>query len=150
MKNIFEANVAQEVIDRINNLTADTQPQWGKMTVGQMLAHLCVPYDFVYTDKYPRPGAIKRFLLKTFVKKAVVGPKPYPKNNPTAPEFKITDERDFETERDRLIANIKKTQELGEAHFDGKDYPNFGNLTKEEWNALFYKHIDHHMTQFGV
>ena len=72
------------------------------------------------------------------------------KNSRTAPAFLITDTKDFEAEKKRLINYIKKTQELGEAHFDNKESHSFGNLSKTEWNNMFYKHIDHHLTQFGV
>ncbi len=150
MKNLFETKDTADTIDRINQLTADTQPQWGKMNVGQMMAHCSVAYDMALTDKYPKAGAITRFMLKLFVKSAVVGPKPYPKNGRTAPEFVINDERDFETEKNRLIDNLKKVQELGAGHFDNKESVSFGKLTKDEWNVLFSKHLDHHLTQFGV
>lgn len=39
MKNIFEKNVTEEVITRIETLTSKTQPLWGKMSVEKMLAH---------------------------------------------------------------------------------------------------------------
>lgn len=150
MKNIFDANDLKTIIERINNLSSDTQAEWGKMNVGQMLAHCNVAYDMAYTDKYPKPGAFKTFLLKLFVKSAVVGPKPYPKNGRTAPEFLVTDQRDFDAEKKRLIDHLKKTQELGAAYFHNRASHSFGPLTKNEWNTLFYKHLDHHLTQFGV
>jgi len=40
--------------------------------------------------------------------------------------------------------------ELGEAHFDKKESHSFGVLTKGEWDTMFYKHLDHHLGQFGV
>jgi hypothetical protein len=80
----------------------------------------------------------------------VVGDKPYPKNSPTAPEMKVITRRDFNKEKQKLIEYIQKTQELGEKHFDGKESLSFGVLTKHEWNNLFYKHLDHHLSQFGV
>ena len=89
-------------------------------------------------------------MLKTFVKNAVVSEKPYKKNGKTAPQFIITDEKVFEDEKIRLINYIERTQKLGEAHFDGKENLSFGKLSKTEWNNLFYKHLDHHLTQFGV
>lgn len=150
MKNIFTKPVADEVIGRVNELTATTQSKWGKMTVAQMLAHCCVSYEMVYTDKHPKPNAFVKFMLKLFVKNAVVSEKPYKKNGQTAPQFLITDERDFETEKKRLVDYIVETQELGERHFDMKESHSFGKLTKDQWNNLFYKHIDHHLTQFGV
>lgn len=150
MKNIFNKSVTEEVILRIKNLTANTQPNWGKMSVAQMLAHCSVTYEMVFTDKHAKPNAFVKFMLKTFVKKAVVGTKPYPKNSRTAPQFIISDEKEFVVEQKRLIDYINKTQELGEDYFDGKTSLSFGKLTKEEWNNMFYKHLDHHLTQFGV
>lgn len=150
MKNIFTKPVADEVVSRINGLTPETQAQWGKMNVAQMLAHCNVSYEMVYTDKPPKPNAFVKFMLKLFVKNAVVSEKPYKKNGQTAPQFVIADARDFEVEKKRLVDYIVKTQELGEAHFDGKESHSFGSLSKDQWNNLFYKHLDHHLTQFGV
>jgi hypothetical protein len=150
LANIFTKSVADSVIQRINALSANTQPNWGKMNVAQMLAHNCVAYEMVYENKHERPNSFARFMLKMFVKGSVTGEKPYPKNGRTAPAFLITDKRNFEVEKTRLIDFIKKTQELGEAAFDNKESHSFGKLTKTEWSNLFYKHIDHHLTQFGV
>ena len=150
MKNIFTREIAGGIIDRIDKLRSDTKPLWGKMSVGQMLAHCNVTYEMVYENKYPKPNTFKRFLLKLFVKKIVVSEKPYKKNSRTAPEFLIREDKNFEIEKVRLTSYIKKTQELGETHFDGKESHSFGVLTKTEWNNMFYKHLDHHLTQFGV
>jgi hypothetical protein len=59
-------------------------------------------------------------------------------------------QKDFEKEKAILIDNLKKTQELGEAHFEGKDNFSFGKMSSKEWNGLFYKHLDHHLSQFGI
>ena len=72
------------------------------------------------------------------------------KNSRTAPAFLIANERDFEIEKKRLIDHLTKTQELGEDYFDNKESHSFGPLTKTEWNNLFYKHLNHHLEQFGV
>lgn len=152
MKNIFEKAVTDEVINRVNQLTQDTEPSWGKMNVGQMLAHLNVAYEFVYDNKHDSTKAkgFKKFLLKAFVKNMVVGEKPYPKNGRTAPQFLITDSKDFNVEKARFIEYLQKVLQDGEATFDGKESHSFGPLTKTEWNNMFYKHADHHLTQFGV
>ena len=150
MKNIFDPKVTEEVIQRINALTATTTPKWGKMNVAQMLAHCNVPYEMVYTDKHPKPNSFVKFMLKLFVKPTVVNEKPYKRNSRTAPAFIIADERDFEIEKNRLIAYLKKTQKLGQEHFDQKESHSFGKLNITEWNNLFYKHLNHHLEQFGV
>lgn len=150
MKDMFDAAVTEEQIRRIEALTPGTRPLWGKMNAAQMLAHVNVSYEMVYEDKHKRPGPLLRMLLRAFVKHGVVSEKPYPKGAMTAPAFKIADERDFDAERRRLVAYLRRTQELGGGHFDGKESHSFGPLTRTEWNNLFYKHLDHHLTQFGV
>jgi len=150
MKNIFDQSDTIELINRINKLTPASKPNWGKMAVAQMLAHCNVTYELVYEGKHKKPKGLKKWLLKTFVKNIVVSEKPYKKNSRTAPEFLITSDKDFDTEKNRLIAYIRKTQELGDTYFDNKESHSFGKLTKTEWNNMFYKHLDHHLTQFGL
>jgi len=148
--NIFTQETTLAIIDRIKQLKVDSKPQWGKMNASQMLAHCCVTYETVYTNKHPKPNFLMKFILKTFVKNMVVSNKPYQKNGKTAPIFIIADERDFDKEKGNLIDYINQTQKLGEKHFDGKENLSFGKLSKNEWNNLFYKHINHHLIQFGV
>ena len=150
MKNIFTKEVTAEVVARIDRLTSEVQPIWGKMSVAQMLAHCCVTYEMVYTDKHPRPNAFTRFMMKTLIKNIVTSEKPYVKNGRTAKQFVISDDKNFETEKKRLIDFITKTQQLGEQEFEGKESHSFGKLTTQEWNNMFYKHLNHHLTQFGV
>lgn len=91
-----------------------------------------------------------KFLLKTFIKKIVVGEKPYSHSMRTAPGFIITDKRNFDSEKEKLISNLIKVHQLGENHFDGLENLSFGKMNKTEWNNLFSKHLDHHLSQFGV
>lgn len=150
MTNIFSPEGAQTMISRIEQLTPESKPLWGKMNVGQMLAHLCVMYETVYTDKHPKPKGFLKWVMKTFIKKTVVNEAPYKHNIRTAPHFLVTNPRDFEKEKGRLIGYIRQTQELGGAHFDGKESHSFGPLTQTEWNTMFSKHLDHHLRQFEV
>ncbi len=148
--NIFSKTVTDELIQRINQLTPTTKPQWGKMNVEQVLAHCNVTYEMVYENIHPKPNFFIRFILKAFVKKVVTGSAPYKRSSQTAPAFIIKDSRVFETEKKRLIDYLNKTQALGENSFEGKASHSFGVLTKDEWNTMFYKHLDHHLKQFGV
>ncbi|WP_139958240.1 DUF1569 domain-containing protein [Flavicella sediminum] len=149
MESIFDNNVAHKLIDRINSLSHDCMPIWGKMNVAQMLAHSSVMFDLAYNE-HEKPNKVKQFLLKQFVKPIVVGKKPYKTNSRTAPEFIISEERVFEVEKEILIDYIKKTQQLGADYFEGKESNSFGKLTANEWDISFYKHLDHHLRQFAV
>jgi uncharacterized damage-inducible protein DinB len=148
--NIFSHETTTQLLQRINNLTPETRPLWGKMNVAQMLAHLCVMYEMVYDNNHKRPNAFMRFLITMIAKETVVGKKPYPHNSRTAPAFVITGQRDFEKEKARLIDYIVRTEQNGEVFFDGRESHSFGKLTLPEWNNYFFKHLNHHLTQFGV
>lgn len=150
MKNMFDSADVAEVIARINSLTVHSERKWGTMNVGQMVAHCNVTYEMIYDDIHARPNALVRFILKTFVKSKVVGEIPYKQNSPTAPQFKVSPDKDFIIERDRLINYIQRTLELGTIAFEGKESLSFGKLTAKEWNNMFYKHLDHHLKQFGA
>jgi hypothetical protein len=120
------------------------------MSVDKMLAHCNVTYEMVYENIHPQPNALIKFILKALVKNTVVNEKPYKQNSTTAAQFLIKDSKNFESEKQRLINFIHQTQALGEAHFNNKESHSFGKLTSTEWNNLFYKHLNHHLTQFGV
>ena len=151
LPNIFDKQITDQLMQRINNLTPETKPQWGKMSVSQMLAHCCVTYQYVYeSEKFKRPNLLMQWVLKTFVKKAVVNEVGYKHNTQTGPDFIIRDEKNFEEEKNRLIGFLIRAQKDGEKYFDGKASFSFGKLNITEWNNMFYKHLDHHFRQFGV
>ena len=90
IKNVFNQNDVAEIIERINQLTPESQPQWGKMSVAQMLAHCNISYEYVFQpEKYKQTGAFVKFMLKLFVKKKVVNEEIYKQNSPTSPDFII-------------------------------------------------------------
>jgi len=148
--NTFDPETTRITLERLEKISADTQPQWGKMNAGQMLAHLNVAYDGAYGKSGKPLSGFARFMMKLFVKKIVVSDLPYKKNNRTAPEYIIEGDRNFEEEKAKLIAYIQKVEKDGVAYFDGKESQSFGKLTVKEWSNVFYKHLDHHFQQFGV
>jgi hypothetical protein len=150
LSNVFNPDVSNQIIQRINSLNPNSPALWGKMNVAQMLAHCSVTYEMIYESKHPAPKGIMKLMLKLFVKGIVVNEKAYPKSSRTAPAFVISEPKVFETEKKRLIDYITHTQQLGEAYFDNKESLSFGKLNKVEWNNLFYKHLNHHLSQFGV
>jgi hypothetical protein len=150
MKNVFDPEVTAELIHQIEQLSPQSPALWGKMSVDQMMAHCCVAYEMAFTDTHPNANPLMRFLLKAFVKPGVVNEVPYKRNLPTAPAFRIKNEKNFTEEKTRLISFLEQTLASGKAAFEGKASPSFGPMTAKEWNNLLYKHLDHHLTQFGV
>ncbi len=148
--NVFEPSTTKSILERLEKLKPETQPQWGKMSIAQMFAHLNIAYDMAYGKRSSNNGPVAKFFIKLMAKKMVVGEKPYPKNGRTAPIFLISNQREFEDEKARLKTYILETEKLGVSHFEGKESDSFGPLTAKEWSVLFYKHLDHHFRQFGV
>ena len=74
MKNIFDKAVTDEFISRINKLEPTTEAIWGKMSLGQMMAHCNVTYELIYDgSQSPSPKGFKKFILKALIKPIVVG-----------------------------------------------------------------------------
>jgi len=150
LPNIFTHEVSDAIIERINKLDSTTKAKWGTMSVAQMLAHCSVTYEMVYENFHKEPPFFMKLMLKFFVKNYIVNEEPYKHDLRTAPAFVIKEDKNFEVEKSRLIEYIKRTTALGENHFDQKKSLSFGVLSKTEWNNMFWKHLDHHLKQFGV
>ncbi|MFT5306522.1 MAG: hypothetical protein ACI89M_002048 [Chitinophagales bacterium] len=147
---MYEATTVDNVIARLEKLSAESAPKWGKMNSAQMLAHLNVGYDMAFGKKEVKMNGFMKLMMKMFVKKTVVTDKPYKKNSRTADFFLIVNEREFAKEKEAFLTNIKETQSKGKSFFEGLDSPSFGPLTATEWNFTLQKHIEHHFEQFGL
>jgi Protein of unknown function (DUF1569) len=64
--------------------------------------------------------------------------------------FIVTGDPDFDSERDRLRGMIDSFAAAGPAGCTTHPHFFFGRLTPEEWSVLMYKHLDHHLRQFGA
>jgi Protein of unknown function (DUF1569) len=151
LPNIFTKEVSEQVVARIEKLTPNSPHLRGKMNVAQMLAHCCISFEYCFEpEKHTRPNRLMRQIITLFAKKMVTSETPFPKNSRTAPEMIMNTEHNFAIEQVRLINFIQKVQIQGEDYYDGLESRSFGKLNKEEWSNLFYKHLDHHLQQFGV
>ena len=68
MESLFTPTVNLEMVDRIDKLTADTKPLWGKMKVAQMLAHSQTPLHVALGEKKIK-GGLMAFLFGRIAKK---------------------------------------------------------------------------------
>ena len=147
LKNLFDPRVKEEIIERINKLSPQSLPQWGKMNVAQMLAHLQMPIGSAQgIHKLPR--TLFGRVVGPFAKSVFCGNKPFKRNLPTDPSFVMTNtQKEFEKEKQGLIALIYNFKE---ENIVNKTHPFFGKLTAEQWSLGSWKHLDHHLQQFEV
>ncbi|MEP7231890.1 MAG: DUF1569 domain-containing protein [Ginsengibacter sp.] len=146
VKNLFDPAVKQNIVDRFNKLTPETKGLWGKMNVEQMLAHLQLPISLAY-GKHKLKGSFVLKLIGPFFKSVLYNDKPYKHGLPTDKTYIVTDSKNFEQEKNNLIELILQFKE---ENISDDKHEVFGRLTKEQWSKATWKHLDHHLQQFGV
>jgi len=150
MKNLFERARFDEVKQRIAQLKPDDQPQWGKMNPAQAMAHCAVGLEWAVGDRIPPRMVIGRMLGQIVKPMVLKNDEPMRRNSPTAKDLVIQDQRDLETERNRLCGLLDRFASAGPDGCTKHPHSFFGRLKPEEWAILMYKHLDHHLRQFGV
>lgn len=147
MKSLFNTFDNEELINRIDKLTPETAAQWGKMRVDQMLTHCQRPFEVAYGELPLKRGLIG-ILFGGMAKKQLGGPQPFKPNLPTHPRFVVVDQRVFNDEKNKLVSLIKRFTSPTAIKLD--THPFFGKMSSREWDNLMWKHLDHHLRQFGV
>lgn len=149
MKNLFNQPDVSVILGRIEKLSPEHQRLWGKMNVAQMLAHCNVSLETAMgLNKIPRVFIGR--LIAPFMKKKVLGEKPFGKNSPTDKSYIFPGDLDFEEQKIKTITSVKKFLAGGPSQCTTHPHPFFGNFTPDEWAIFQWKHLDHHLRQFGV
>jgi len=149
MQSIFESAAKKEILKRIDLLTPQSQRKWGKMNVAQMLAH-CANGMELATGKIKPPRELIGKIIGWMFKSSYSSKRKFPKNVQTIKGGAVVDERDFELEKKRLISAIEEMHAGGEKICTDHPHPIMGKFSPEEWGKGMYKHLDHHLRQFGV
>lgn len=147
MQSLLNSKSHQEIQERIAKLSPESRPIWGKMNAGQMLKHCQRPLEIAVHQK--DFGLKPNILVKLFFKKAMYSDKPFMKNMPTPKGFIVSEDVDFNTEKESLLKLINAFYQLKDQN-EWNPHPVFGKLSSQEWGQMQYKHLDHHLKQFGV
>ncbi len=150
MTSLYEPATAATVKQRIAQLRPDSQRQWGKMAPAQALAHCSEAMLWAVGEVRPPRMFIGRVLGGLLKSRVLAEQEPMRKNSPTAKSLVIAGDRDLPTEQQRLCGLIERFASTGPAGCTTHPHSFFGPLKPEEWAALMYKHLDHHLRQFGV
>lgn len=149
METIFDAHVYRALLGRVESLAAQSPRQWGKMSVAQMLEHVARGLEMA-AGKRPVKQRLLGKLLGWGFRKDFVGPKPFGKNGPTGPDFVVEGEPSFAEVKARVKILLEALHAQGEHGCDGRIHGFFGKLSGAEWGVTQYKHLDHHLRQFGA
>jgi hypothetical protein len=149
MKTLFDSGTYGEMLERLGNLAPDSERKWGKMSPSQMMEHTARALEMA-TGDVPMKQAFLGKAIGWIFKGKFLGEQPFPQNSPTGPTLIIKNDPEFETTRARLRDLITKFHNLGEGGTDGNIHGFFGSLTGKQWGETQFKHVDHHLRQFGV
>jgi len=150
MTTIFNQSTIDGIIQRIEKLSSNAQAKWGKMNTHQMVKH-CILSEKMYLGdtKYKRLFIGKLF-GKMALKSMVKDDKPLKQNQPTHPTFKTQGNGEIEHLKKDWINLVKEYSKRNDTSFGNFTHPFFGKMTKEQLGISVYKHIDHHLRQFGA
>jgi hypothetical protein len=149
MNSLFEPTAYQEIVARLNQLQKDTPRLWGKMNAAQMLAH-CNKAIEIPLSKEQQPRVFIGRIVGPLFRSLLYNDTPYKQSLRTAPNFVISEEKDFEIEKATILKQITTFHQLGEKGITKHPHPFFGKFTPAQWGMSQYKHLDHHLKQFGL
>ncbi len=145
---LFDPAEYREIMARLDRLRPDLRPQWGAMSVGQMVCHLGDYFDVALGRVVARP-AFPRWLQAIARPVVVRWPFRYPRGVRTLPELKRTNPGGFAEDLTRLRDAVTE-------FVSRRDFPTWppnpvaGPVSGAEWAILAFAHVDHHLTQFGI
>ncbi|MES1242628.1 MAG: DUF1569 domain-containing protein [Acidobacteriota bacterium] len=147
MPTLFDPSARGELVSRLSRLTPDRRPLWGRMDASLMQVHLIGSLRLATGELVCKPK--KTILGYPGVRELLIHVLPWPKGAPTAPELLVASSAEFEADRKTLRELVeqvgtRKPEEPFAAH------PAFGRLSRRTWGVLGWRHIDHHLRQFGL
>jgi hypothetical protein len=149
MKNLFEATSAAEIRSRVESLRPDSQKQWGAMTLAQMMSH-CSAWFEMAAGVTSSPRSFIGRIIGGMVKKSILGEGSIRRNMPTDKALIRNSDCNFAEEQRRLIDWVHRFSSEGPEKYETHPHSFFGPMTPLEWATLGYKHLDHHLRQFGA
>jgi hypothetical protein len=149
MRTLAKLDSRNACCSRLARLDSTANPMWGRMSAHQMVCHLNDSFSVGAGTRYA--SSASTFLHRTVVKWIALRTSfPWPHGVPTRPEIEQgrggTPPSDWETDRSTLLRWIAESADRQTFGI----HPIFGEMSSRDWLAWGYKHVDHHLRQFGV
>jgi len=149
MDTVFDGAVRDLLLGRIESLRPGSPRAWGTMDAAQMMSHCALALEAATGDAVLHSNLMARLIGPLF-KGRMVGPEPFSKGSPTHPMLVTKGPCDFDRERARLVAVVRKFHDAGPESAAKYRHAFVQRLTGDEWGRLQFKHLDHHLRQFGA
>jgi hypothetical protein len=150
MKNWFNSNDRAALMARLEKLAPQSRALWGKMNAHQTLCHLAEPLRSALGEN--QAARIKSPLGLLGLSWLIMWYIPWPKGAPTTPAFLpgtgMTSPTEFQKDKATLVELLQRF-----SHFPtSKNFepsPVFGRISRRSWGRITWRHLDHHLRQFG-
>lgn len=149
MNSLLRESGKNEILSRIQDLSPERAALWGKMNVSQMLAHCNGGIQLAMGKIKPKRQLLGKILGWLF-KPSYYNKNRFPRNVKTIKGGEFKGVHEFEKEKEQLINSILEFYQGGEAICTDHPHPIMGKFTPEQWGIGMYKHLDHHLRQFGA
>jgi hypothetical protein len=147
MKTLYQDGPRRELKERVARLNAASTPVWAKFDAPKMVVH-CTDALGMALGKIPAKS--KRLPIRhTPLKQLFVYWLPWPKGVPTAPELLQRSPAEWDAEVAVLLELMEEAAAVPRG-FEWPEHPAFGRMSHRAWGVLGYRHLDHHLRQFGV
>ena len=151
MATVQDLSFVDTLAVRLSRLTPDSQRVWGTMTPHEMLCHLSDSFHGMLGERSVSSANWSPLRRHVFKWIAIHTPLPWPKGVPTLPEVNPhcdgTKPSDFERNRAELLTVMQRFVAPDSRYVP---HPMFGAMTRDEWMTWTFRHVDHHLRQFGV
>lgn len=149
MKTVFDESFREELIFRIGQLSAGDRALWGKMDVRQMVRHLVLSQEWILQGRRLRRVLVGRLFGRMILKK-MLKEELLRRNSPSLAELIVSDANIDLSREKQVLAGL--VQGFGAYAYPagGFVHPFFGKMTREQMGYFVYKHLDHHLRQFGI
>jgi oxepin-CoA hydrolase/3-oxo-5,6-dehydrosuberyl-CoA semialdehyde dehydrogenase len=149
VRKLFLREIAPQAL---TTLRPDTQPSWGRMSAQQMVEHLT--WAFELSTGRSRVECLipidQRERMKVFLYSNHPSPREF--MNPALasglPELKHSSLPGALATFDVARRHFLEFGELGPRA--ASTHPIFGPICEEEWSRVHFKHVFHHLQQFGL
>jgi hypothetical protein len=146
MSTVFRTEVRAVLVRRLDALTPQDTPRWGRMNAPQMLTHVAEQLRMALGEL---PVATKNTPFRRFpLKQLIVYWLPWPRGVPTSPELIARMPAGWDDDRAEVRALLDRCGSRGPVG-PWPEHPAFGRLSGRAWGVLTYRHTDHHLRQFG-
>jgi len=148
-RNLMNLGSSERIITRVLLLDEGAKPLWGKMNASEMLMHCnSCNREIFERERGNKKTNFKQYLLRILA--LYIAPN-FKKGLSSEPHH-ITKGKavhlNFEEIRKEFIELINRFPENRQPLT--LTHPAFGNISTNQWGIAAYKHMDHHLRQFGV